>query len=100
MDLDDAIHTWLTKIIDPLVLPSDFMNRILKSAQDASARVFQSEAEGTCDHIHLVIYGPLEQEAKPGTWGFLRVEKIENAAEEPWPAAHSIEFYLYKDGHS
>jgi hypothetical protein len=98
--LDDAIHTWLTNLFDPLSLHGDFLNRILKSAQDAAARVFESESAGKYDHIHLVIYGPREQGSKPGTWGFFRVEKVENRAEEPSTAAHSIEFYLYREGQS
>ena len=96
--LDDPIHTWLTNLFDPLALHGDFLNRILKSAQDAAARVFQSETAEKYDHIHLVIYGPREQVSKPGTWGFFRVEKVENTAEEPSTVAHSIEFYLYREG--
>ena len=96
--LDDTIRTWLTNLFDPLGLHGDFLNRILKSAQDAAARVFLSESAEKCDHIHLVIYDPREQSPKPGTWGFFRVEKVENTAEEPSTAAHSIEFYLYREG--
>lgn len=99
-NLDDAIHAWLTKLFDPLALHGDFLNRILKSAQDAAARVFQSESAEKYDHIHLVIYGPRGQGAKQGTWGFFRVEKVENMAEEPSTVAHSIEFYLYREGQS
>jgi hypothetical protein len=97
-NLYESIHTWLTKLFDPLALPGEFLNRIRKSAQDAAARVFQSESALKYDHIHLVIYGPHEQVSKQGTWGFFRVEKVENIAEETSTAAHSIEFYLYRDG--
>ena len=97
-NLDEAIQTWLTKLFDPLALHGDFLNRILKSAQDAAARVFQSESAEKYDHIHLVIYGPRDQGSKQGTWGFFRVEKVEKTAEETSTAAHSIEFYLYREG--
>jgi hypothetical protein len=100
VNLDEPIRTWLAGLFDPLALHGDFLNRILKSAQDAAARVFLSESAGKVDHIHLVIYGPNEQGLKPGTWGFFRVEKVENNAEEPFTAAHSIEFYLYREGQS
>ena len=97
-NLGESIHAWLTKLFDPLALHGDFLNRILQSAQDAAARVFQSESAEKYDHIHLVIYGPGEHGAKPGTWGFFRVEKVENTAEEASTRAHSIEFYLYREG--
>jgi hypothetical protein len=97
-NMDGSIRTWLTKLIDPLALHGDFLDRILKSAQDAAARVFQTESAEKYDHIHLVIYGPHEQVSKQGTWGFFRVEKVENTTEEPSTAAHSIEFYLYREG--
>lgn len=97
-NLDETIHTWLTRLFDPLALHGDFLKRIIKSAQDAAGRVFQSESAGKYDHIHLVIYGPRDQGSKLGTWGFFRVEKVENAAEEPSTVAHSIEFYLYREG--
>lgn len=96
--LDEPIRTWLTRLFDPLALHGDFLNRILQSAQDAAARVLVSESAGKGDHIHLVIYGPREQGPKPGTWGFFRVEKMESPTEEPSTAAHSIEFYLYREG--
>jgi hypothetical protein len=99
-DLDGTIRVWLMELFDPLALHGDFLNRILKSAQDAAARVFQSETAEKYDHIHLVIYGPREQVSTPGTWGFFRVEKVENTAEEPSTVAHSIEFYLYMEGRS
>jgi hypothetical protein len=98
--MDESIHAWLTKLMDPLTLHGDFLNRILKSAQDAAARVFENESAEKYDHIHLVIYGPQDSGVKPGTWGFFRVEKVENTIEEPSTAAHSIEFYLYREGQS
>ncbi len=99
-NLDGPIRTWLAGLFDPLALHGDFLDRILNSAQDAAARVFLSESAEKYDHIHLVIYGPRDQDSKPGTWGFFRVEKVENTTEEPSTAAHSIEFYLYRDGPS
>jgi len=100
VNLDETIRTWLTGLIDPLALHGDFLNRILKSAQDAGTRAFQGDAAGKADHIHLVIYGPREQGSKTGTWGFFRVEKVRNSAEGQSSAAHSIEFYLYREGQS
>jgi hypothetical protein len=95
---DETIRTWLTNLFDPLALHGDFLNRILKSAQDAAARVFLSESAEKYDHIHLVIYGPRDQGSTPGTWGFFRVEKVENTTKETSSPAHSIEFYLYREG--
>lgn len=99
-NLDETLRAWLTKLLEPLALHPDFVHRILKSALDAAARAFQGEAEMMCDHLHLVIYGPGRQGSIPGTWGFFRVEKVENTAKEGSNAAHSIEFYLYMEGQS
>jgi hypothetical protein len=96
----EQIHLWLTGLLLSLSLHPDFLDRIVKSAQDAAARAFQNETAGKADHIHLVIYGPRDQGTKPGTWGFFRVEKVENTTGEPSTAAHSVEFYLYREGQS
>jgi hypothetical protein len=97
-DPDDTIRAWLTELFDPLALHGGFLNRILVSAQEAAARAFQGEAAMKCDHVHLVIFGPRDPGPKLGTWGFFRVEKIENTADASSTAAHSIEFYLYMEG--
>ena len=96
--MDDALYSWLTAVIDPLNLSKDFLNRILKSAQDATARVWKAEAGMELEHIHLIIFVPPDYSSKGQTWGFFRIEKIENTVEGKAAHDHAIEFYLYVDG--
>jgi len=92
---DDAIKARLMEILNPLNLHADFLNKILKSAQDAAARVMQNGME--LEHIHLLVFAPKDRSSKRQTWGFFRIEKIEGAADVDSPN-HAIEFYLYVEG--
>lgn len=93
-----AIHLWLVQILQPLHLHADFLHKILKSAQEAALRAFQTEAASKFDHIHLLIFVPPEPASNEKTWGFFRIEKSEAQAGVPATAAHAIEFYLYMEG--
>ena len=96
--MDDAIHAWLTEVLDPLNLYTDFLDKILQSAQDAATRVWQAEPRMESEHIHLFIFVPHDYFSKGQTWGFFRIEKIENATGDKTAHDHAIEFYLYVDG--
>ena len=98
-NLDGTLHAWLTELLGPLALHPDFMDRILKSAQDSAEHALQDETVLLYDHIHLMIHVPMEHGSKSGTWGFFHVEKTGHGGEESSAAVHSIEFYLYKEGH-
>lgn len=95
---DGAIEPWLTQLLVPLRLHTDFLDRIVKSAQDAAARVLQLENVLNFEHIHIIIYVPKDHTPKGYSWGFFRIEKIENTADDMDTAAHAIEFYLYMEG--
>lgn len=96
---DRVIDTWLAEILSPLNLQADFINRILKSAQAAMARYRGSTGpEIVIGYIHLLVFAPRSHILDGKTWGFFRVEKIENAREVKNPPDHSIEFYLYIEG--
>ncbi len=98
VELDGTLHSWLAELFAPLALPEDFLNRFLQSAQAATARALRDEHGSQSGHIHLVIHGPRDREAKQGTWGFFHVGKMVNPAKEASPVVHSIEFYLYMEG--
>lgn len=95
---DDAIHAWLAEILEPLRLPADFRERVLRSAQDAAARLMQVETILKHEHIHLKVFVPEDRASRAQTWGFFRIEKIENGAGNDGPTDHAIEFYLYIEG--
>lgn len=92
---DLTINTWLMKTLNALNLQSDFLNKVLKSAQDAAGAV-QNGME--FEHIHLLVFAPVDRTSIGKTWGFFRIEKIESAGQDKNPPDQSIEFYLYIEG--
>ena len=98
-EADGVISAWLTETLNPLNLHTDFLNKVLKSAQEAAERAMQSEnRQLDFQHIHLLIFFPGTCASKEQTWGFFRIEKIEGAQQHKSPSDHAIEFYLYLDG--
>jgi len=91
-DFDFAIRAWLVNLLEPLTLPADFQNKVLRSGQEAAGPLFQSEAGFKFEHLHLLILVPPNRASKGGTWGFFRIEKVERGGD------HAIEFYLYREG--
>lgn len=98
-EAERTIHAWLLETLSPLNLDVDFLSRISKSAQDAVARAATLEhvAIGS-GHLHLLVFGPRDLEPGRKTWGFFRIDKLDNTAGNRNPADHSIEFYLYVEG--
>jgi hypothetical protein len=95
-DADHTVGKPLEMIISPLDLPADFLNKVLKSAQDAVASAMQSDAVIKCRHTHLLVFAAEARASKGQTWGFFRIEKIDGAADIDSPN-HAIEFYLYME---
>lgn len=95
-----AVRAWITEIIDPLDLNMDFLNRVLRSAQDAVARATHGDlAESRFEHLHLFLFAPMEHKMLGRTWGFFRIEKIGMFTLKENSQDLSIEFYLYPEGH-
>ena len=93
-----VINAWLREKLSPLKLQVGFMNRILKSAQDA-ARHFESKAAGSeIGHLHILVFAPINPKLDQRTWGFFRIEKLESVMEAKNPPDHYIEFHLYFEG--
>ena len=95
MDDKININVWLTEILSPLELPTDFFNRVLSSAQDAIARPMQVVARTQLAHIYLLIFAPRENASNGKSWGFFRIEKGEMSIANKNRCSHLIEFYLY-----
>ncbi|MCQ3937541.1 MAG: hypothetical protein DPW18_10910 [Chloroflexi bacterium] len=91
-DSDSAVRAWLVNLLDPLRLHADFQNKILRSAQEAAARLLNAQTEIKFEHIHLLILAPPNHAVKEGTWGFFHIEKVGQGGD------HAIEFYLYLEG--
>lgn len=97
-EADGLISAWMTEVLSPLDLHTDFLNKILKSAQEAAARSIQADTMMVFEHIHLLVFAPRENASKRKTWGFFRIEKIGTPTANENPHDHSIEFYLYLEG--
>jgi hypothetical protein len=95
-DTDHTVGKWLAVILNGLNLHADFMNKVLKSAQETTARVMHAEAVIRFRHIHLLVYAPPDHAPHRHNWGFFRIDKIKNPSDQDYPN-HAIEFYLYQD---
>lgn len=94
-DSGRAVGEWLMVILSPFQLQADFVIKVVRSAQEAAARVLQSETGIRYQHTHLLLYIPADRTANGGTWGFFRIEKVGIETVNGTPRDHSIEFYLY-----
>jgi hypothetical protein len=91
----DAFREWLDDVLRSLDLSADFREKILRSALEAAGR---AKAAGDGNPVHLSLFVPAEYSRQAQSWGFFRVEMIENAEEEPVTRKHAVEFYLYREG--
>jgi hypothetical protein len=100
-DVERGIQSWLTQTLKPLRLHTDMLNRILQSALEATTRAL--ELNGVTmefEHIHLLAFAPPGHKFSGQTWGFFRLEKLEDPAKAQSLPDHSIEFYLYSEEQS
>lgn len=98
-EADGTVNAWMVEILSPLNLHGDFLNKILKSAQEAVARAMHADAGGSdFEHLHLFVFAPAENTSNGKTWGFFRIEKIGIPTADTRAVDHSIEFYLYLEG--
>jgi hypothetical protein len=94
-EADSGINAWLTDLLNPLNLHADFQNKVLTSALEAASRALQVETGRAFEHTHLLIFVPAKRKLEEQTWGFFRIEKIENLIPEKDISGHAIELYLY-----
>ena len=97
-DADSAISIWLTETLSQLYLQVDFLNKVIKSAQDAVAHVSRANTMMAFKHFHLLVFAPAHGSTKGQFWGFFRIEKIESEQTDIHSPDHAIEFYLYQEG--
>ena len=96
--VEDALYTWLTEVLHPLHLQPELLNKILVSAQEAVARAAHTGIVEKFEHIHLMVLVPAARREQERTWGFFRLEKIEDAKAPRTAGDHAVEFYLYGEG--
>ena len=95
---DDTVQIRLKELLDLIELQEDFGNRILNSAQKATARILQVDAENKLEHIRFLVFVPSILTSQKQTWGFFTVEKLEDTEEEVVSNECTIEIYLYVEG--
>ncbi|HSL29522.1 MAG TPA: hypothetical protein VK900_10010 [Anaerolineales bacterium] len=96
--VDDAIHAWLSEVLDPLGLHAQFLGKILQSGQDAAGRAMRSERAAEFRHLHFLVHAPKHPASNGQTWGFFQIEKMGESVDGGNPHDHAIEFYLYLEG--
>lgn len=97
-DDEFTLNSWLTELLNPLDLSTDFMDRVLDSVQSSVMRIVQPDTALLFGHIHLSIYAPYERVPERKTWGFFHIERIENRDDSVNANDHAINFYLYVEG--
>lgn len=98
-DGEHAIHSWLLEILQPLHLSPDFLSRLSNSARESVTRAATLDPIAPdAGHIHLLVFGPRNFGVDQKTWGFFRIDKLDNTAGRKNLPGHSIEFYLYVEG--
>jgi len=95
---DATLHVWLKEALNPLNLHTDFLNKIMNSAQQTAARILRADGEIKLEHIHLQVFAPSNRASNKQTWGFFSVERLEDAKEDDVAHDHTIEIYLYVEG--
>lgn len=91
---DEQFRAWLAECLSPLGLNVEFLNKVLKSAQDSTARLLSAHGNTRLEHIHLILFASTFDATKRQSWGFFRIEKIDEE-EQTDPPDHTIEIYLY-----
>jgi hypothetical protein len=98
--VEESLPAGVKKTLHQLELPADFMTRVLESMQDSVLRILKIEEDTKPEHIHLLVFASPRHASKEKTWGFFRIEKIENSKEGTLSHDQTIEFYLYVEGNS
>lgn len=96
-DTNELISAKLAELLAPLELHENFLNRVLKSAQNYVGRALTPDVGVPFGEIHLFIFGPNERMSKGQTWGFFRIEKIDSQEQNVADPDHTVEFYLYRE---
>lgn len=90
----ESIYAPLQEKLGPLHLPMDLLSRITSSIHEIMDRAVTKETGP--EHIHLFIHVPAGYSTQVGSWGFFRIERMD---EEGAHASHShaVDLYLYPE---
>jgi hypothetical protein len=94
----DAVQTWLTEILIPLQVSTDFLKRFLESARASVARAAGTGVSASRVNVHISIFVPKMNSSTGTSWGFFQIERIEMKSDTVDAHIHAIDFYLYVEG--
>ena len=97
-NIGDLVYAWLVDTLRPLNLNARFLEKILASAHLATERNIQYVDGQDSDHVHMLIFTPVDIPSHGQSWGFFRVEKKGDPPAENDTLDHAIAFYLYLEG--
>jgi hypothetical protein len=101
-NLEGQIQTWLFESLHLLGLQQGLLNKITRSAWEATAEMENPNSkEAEVSLIQLRVYTLPQIPPKSGTrrnWGFFRVKKRGIKSAESERPNHLVEFFLYLDG--
>jgi hypothetical protein len=96
--LQDVLVDWLLRLLRPYHLHKDFQDKLINSANEAVLRAALADSVEQTGHLHALVY--IRNAASTvQTWGFFRIEKIEEPKDGQDTPGHAIDFYLYPEGH-
>ena len=94
----DSVSTWLIACLASMNLPPDFVTILLDSVHEVTLRVLDPNGGTDNKHVHLAILALKQRSEHSNSWGFFRIEKIDDTE---WNKTHpdlTVEFYLYLEG--
>jgi len=94
---NDMFHTWLLEILNPLNLPTNFLNRIVVSTLDSALRALETTAAKKTNHIYISIFAPHWSAQNGDNWGFFFIGKIDEQVPAATSGSHALDFYLYPE---
>ena len=97
-DLRDAISDWLALLLRPQQLHEAFLTKLIDSAKEAVLRAAHADSVEQTGHLHVFLYIRNGASAVQ-TWGFFRIDKIEELKDGQDAPVHAIDFYIYPEGY-
>jgi hypothetical protein len=93
---DDAVASWLIGTLSARNLQTYFLNKVLKSAQEATARGMQAKAAIKFKHLHLFVFAPSNHVSNRPTWVFFGSKRSLLQTSRIIPIMRSSYIFIWK----
>lgn len=92
----ESLDGWITRTLGPLVLPPELYSKLMASVEEALSRLNTSSSSACVSSIKFYVSLELNSEqTSNASWGFFKLERLENTFGEPAPVGYVLEYYLY-----